>query len=289
MPVFNLFGHRTISPAWDYKVPGLLWRLVPTESGLLVGEERDVERKRTGFFCVYQSTGELLWQSSDFEEQWWIGIESTHRDRLFLHGYATPDMPLHMGITAVDLFTGKRVWRRPDLKFLATTGESVFASRDVGENRVVLEVRISDGELLCEIDVNDKRFKEDITQTETHPTDAPIMPRPIDVTDEVDQRTIRLIHGHINSWKVVGQVVRLVRNGLLVFSFHERMGNASEGHLRNLLGIIDVNSGGRVWSETLNRDVRSIAPESFFVHGAMLFYVKERTTLVAMNLDNLHI
>src|SRR5713101_5946050 len=99
-----------IRVAWQYTTGGKLWRLYPSASGRIVVEDRDVERKKVSFTCLDQMTGRVLWTDLQFAEKWWITIDSIYHDVLFLHEYATPDMPEHKKIHAVDVESGRLSW-----------------------------------------------------------------------------------------------------------------------------------------------------------------------------------
>jgi len=105
---------------------------------MLAGEERNIESKTASFFCVNNSG--TLWRGRSYGEQWWTGIEAAHRGVLFLHGYATPDLPGRKGITAVDCATGEFLWKNADVTFLSARGECVYVSQDVPGGPAVLEL-----------------------------------------------------------------------------------------------------------------------------------------------------
>jgi Domain of unknown function (DUF4905) len=275
-------------PTWEYHARGSIWRLVVADSGLLVGEERDTSRRVAGFFCLNQVTGEALWHYSDPKEKWWIGIETTHRDHLFLHGYATPDMPGHKGIIAIDLFIGKVVWRMSEPRFLVASGETIFVSSDVGNDRTLVQLDAGTGEAVRYLNPHDKEFEEAFNEGNVNSAGVPELPHPIEFSEEFDARAEMLIGKQIAPENVIGAVECLVRNPLLIFSYHERMSPDQENYLRNSIAIVNMSSGSLLFSETLNSRVTSVAPESFFVCNSMLYFIRERTSLVAIRLDDLH-
>ena len=88
MSLFGFLKDQKLKPTWEYKVDGLIWRVIPAESGKIVGEVRNVTKKATSFFCLNQMTGEVFWEDLKFGERWWIGIEAIHKDVILLHGFA---------------------------------------------------------------------------------------------------------------------------------------------------------------------------------------------------------
>jgi len=105
---------------------------------MLAGEERNIETKTASFFCVNHSG--MLWRGKSYGEQWWTGIEAAHRGVLFLHGYATPDLPGRKGITAVDCVTGQVLWKNADVTFLSAAEGNVYASSEALGGPIVLSL-----------------------------------------------------------------------------------------------------------------------------------------------------
>src|SRR5689334_20968235 len=101
MSVLKLFKSRRRKVEWSYSTKGYLWRLVPSENGLFVIEDRDVESRKVTFACLDRQTGTVLWQGLALSEQWWITVDRIHNDLLFLHEYASPDMPEQKKIYAI--------------------------------------------------------------------------------------------------------------------------------------------------------------------------------------------
>jgi TolB-like protein len=75
------------------------------------------------------------------------------------------------------------------------------------------------------------------------------------------------------------------KDNLLFFGYHEK-GNMG-GRLRNTLKIIDQNNGDLILAETLNESLQNAVPDSFFLQGNMIYFVKERSSLTAVNIDDL--
>jgi hypothetical protein len=52
--------------------------------------------------------------------------------------------------------------------------------------------------------------------------------------------------------------------------------------------VIDLRDGDLVFTETLNDNLRGIAPDSFFVQGEMIYFVKDRSSLTCLSISSLH-
>ena len=274
---------RKVRPAWTYRVQGIIWRLVFADPELIVGETRDLDKKLASFFCLNHRDGSTLWEGVTFEEKWWIGTEAIHRDRVLLHGFATPDMPVHKGVTAVDVFTGKVVWSNQDVAFYDAVNDSVIVSKGALDGRSLLELDGRTGRLLStwgeDMDIPDK-------PTPQAGTGVLMFPAPLTMISE---------HGAILAGKnipqddIVGDVEAIENGDLLLVGFHQRSHaeTGSETSITDSLRIIDLNKNEIVYSEMLNTGASRIVPDMFFTREDMLYYVKERTTLVAVNLDEL--
>ena len=149
MPFFPLLRKRRLASSWQFTTKGVIWRICPGPGRMLIGEERDLESKSTSFFCI-DASGTALWKERSFGETWWTGIEALHGGVLFLHGYATPDLPTHLGITAVDCVGGQQLWNVPDALFIGARAERVYAWRAGAGAGRMLELACRSGELLSE-------------------------------------------------------------------------------------------------------------------------------------------
>lgn len=111
-------------------------------------EIRYPDSKQTEFLCLDRESGNVFWRERGFGDQWWIGMEGVHRDVLYVHGFATPELPEHKQITAVDVPTGKLLWFNGELKFCLAVSDSVYATRELPEGSVVLELDYRTGAIL---------------------------------------------------------------------------------------------------------------------------------------------
>lgn len=280
----EVFSRNTVLPAWTYRANGVIWRLLPTTSGVFVGELRDPETKRTSFFCVNQQSGDVLWERISLEEQWWIGVEAVHDDRVFLHGFSTPDMPDHKGITALDLFTGKISWQNPDLRFVLCVDNSLFASKDGPDGRTLLALNYRTGELVQTCDST--MLESARARPNAIPNNVPEFPTPFELSDSMDEHAV-LLHKHCAIDDVVGSVEALKINNLLFFNYHSHSNNNDQKHLKNTLNVLDLNEGHLVFTEILNNNAAAPTPDSFFVHGGMLYFIKDRSSLTAVSIAEL--
>ncbi|MCZ7614113.1 MAG: DUF4905 domain-containing protein [Ignavibacteriaceae bacterium] len=86
-----------------------IWRIIPTNSGKLIIEERESEQKQVYFHCIELTSGKKILQDFQLDDKFWVGIESVKDDYIYFHKFAKPDMPKHKGIFAFDIKTKKNI------------------------------------------------------------------------------------------------------------------------------------------------------------------------------------
>lgn len=284
MPIRE-FPKKRVQPAWAYRADGVVWRVVPTGAGVFVGEDRNLQEKQVSFFCVNQMTGEVLWKGISFDERWWIGIEAVHSDRVFLHGFSKPDMPDHKRILALELFTGRTAWSNDDMRFILAAEDTVFASKDTFNGRMFFELNLRTGSILRSLENDPEVLNAAKSRMQIMTNDEVDFPFPLGESLLMNELKISLVYKHCQRDDVVGSIEVVDRDSFLFFTYHEK--GDLEDRLRNTLKIIDQNDGDLVFAETLNESLQSPVPDSFFLQGNMIYFVKERSSLTAVNIDDL--
>src|ERR1043165_73152 len=177
-----LFGSKNkLRPAWNFVANGVIWRLLISQNGYLVGEDRNKESKMVTFFCIHLESGEVLWQGKLFDEDWWMGLEARHNDIVFMHEFATPDLPEHKKIPAVDMMTGRPLWTNEQSKFLFAHEDRVYTVKDGFETRTFIELDLRTGKEMREVDtavVNELRN----SARPDHPVQLPVTVESVNVT-----------------------------------------------------------------------------------------------------------
>lgn len=142
---------RDVGPTWEYPAAGLIWRILPVEGRLIVGEERDPSNRSASIFCIGLNDGAVIWRGVRPGESWWTGIETVHRGVVVLHEYPVPSMPDHRRIIAVDLRTGRKLWENGDLAFAFASGSTVYGSKELFDRRVFYELDLATGAVRREL------------------------------------------------------------------------------------------------------------------------------------------
>jgi outer membrane protein assembly factor BamB len=285
MKPFSLFKDRKIKPAWQYETDGQLWRMLFSDSGRIVGEDRDEGKKEVTFFCLDEASGKVLWNHVGLSEHWWIGIETLYDGIVFLHEYVKPDLPQHKRIIALDIESGTIIWRNDELLPLFVAHDKFYAAKETFEKRVYYELNARTGEIEREFSQGDENPDPSWREEGISSQDVEF-PEVIDNEVEEENRLWETIRSHCDVKKVVGNIEYIQREGVLFFNYHERVSNLSADPplLKNIFKVVDIERNRVVYSEPLNERVLAPAPDSFFLKGRQLFYVKNKNRLVAIPL-----
>lgn len=286
MKLFDFLKQGKLKPTWRYAASGAIWRVFPTESGKLVGEERDLLLKHTSFFCLNQMTGEVLWEKLSLQEPWWIGVEAIHRDVIFFHRFATPDLPEHRSIIAVDLLSGAILWSNEELKFILSIEDTVYGSKESVEGQLLFELEYRSGALLRSWGNNQQIIKDAKALSVSRLEDQIEFPAPVNTLQE-ETLAATSIRSLITKGNLVGSIEAIEYGDVVIFNYHETTPQSTEEQLQvnNILKVAEKSTGGVVFSEVLNSGAATVAPESFFVQQGTLYYIKDRTVLTAVRMS----
>ena len=285
MNIPSLFQQKQLKPSWSYTTSGVLWRLLFSEANFIVGEDRDTVAKQVSFFCLNADNGDVLWKNVSFGEPWWMGIEAVVRDKVFLHGFKKPDMPEHGRIIAVDLGTGRELWRNNDYAFLYATTDRVMAFRDMFERRMYYELDAATGEFLRELTEPPADLYE--TKSGRHGRDNFLFPESLSDDGSEFSLVAPLIDKYCTRSAIRGSVEYVRSNGKLVFNYHAIQDRDEEKNLdvlQNRLCIVDEENGKQVYADIINSSTPGAVPDSFFVDESTAYYIKEKNILIAVSL-----
>jgi hypothetical protein len=236
-----------------------IFRLLPIENDKILIEERDRTIKEAFFSCLDLRTGKIIFSDLQFDEKYWIGIESIYKDVIFFHKFERPDLPNHKGIIAYDIKSQTTLWEKP-YKFLFVSDDKVFMmSNESGITEFYLFDYLS-GE--NETDINE--FMN-------------LNPKKEDYSDFIYSRKIskedflNTIHPEIRkeiSGYLIKDYINLAeKDNISLCSFHYIN---DDGKFDNIFYAFDKN-GTILLQETLNKGSEKLEPESFFIKGDLLF------------------
>ncbi len=281
--ISNFFA-RNLVPEWEFTTKGILWRLLPSDNDYFVGEDRDLARKSVRFFCINPTSGKACWHDVQFHEKWWIGIEAIHRDIVFFHEFASPDLPGHKKIYAVELSTGRILWFNEELEFLFAYEEKVYAASITGEQRMFLELDMHSGAVLAEPDFSAVNALRD---TALNVSVNVQFPHPFDASIDAPS-SIKSVEQAITTARNPGSIEYLEIGGKMVVGYHDNLSpKAGEQVFLQNIVIVDTNAGRIVYRDYLNSTGTAASipvPDLFFGRGTFIYYVREKKTLTAIDL-----
>ena len=250
MKIRSLFQSRRRTPDWTYDAGGTIWRILFSEAGRIIGECRHQDQKLATFFCLDETTGSALWQERRLEEPWWIGIEAIQENVLLLHEYAKPDLPQHKKIHALDVESGKELWKSDHLGYWFGFEGRVYCLEEKFEKRIGYGLDLQTGMV-------EETYEESL--------------------DELAGKVTR-------GANVVGHIEFIKEQGYILLGYHAA-GKPSKTEaplFQNRFVIIDAEDGKTVFEETLARDVRAIVPDSFFAKPPFVYFIKDQKALSAL-------
>jgi hypothetical protein len=288
----RLFSKNKLKPSLIYSQKGNIWR-IHFYGDILVCETRDLVSKEVYFCSMNYKTNQIFLRNFQIEEKWWVSVDSIYKETLFLNYFKTPELPEHLGITAVDLKTGTVKWMNTDLIFWFATQNDVYGVKELFERKLYFRLDINSGGICEEYDDEEieihlsslqkfqesQRYKSFINAEIYNATD-----------DSADADIKEYISGRFKNIHVFGDIEFAKYKEFLIYNYHKDEGvnlkDLNEKTLSNILEIYDMNGHSLTFTDVLNKKASNYVPDSFFVNDGYLFFVKEKRELTVINLNN---
>lgn len=283
MDLGRFFRREALSASWRHQAQGLLWRIVPDHAGGLIGEERDPAAKTVTFFRVIVESGEVVWRDVTVPGGWWTGIECATGRVLLLHGFASPDLPGHRGLTALDLRTGAALWHDDDVVFVAATDGVAYGVRGRPEQPELVGRDLATGTVRTAGPADEASMRGLVMRWQAEEPPPVSLPEPVDAGTEGGAAARALLAGVpiAEGW------LEVLRSGGAVVTAHHELTTRARGdrpEFRRVLSVFSGETAALAYRETLDENLPAPVPESFFVVDRTLLFVKERRTLCAVHL-----
>jgi hypothetical protein len=283
MDIARRFRRGRWPVAWRHQVAGVLWRLVPDHDGGVIGEVRDPAAKRASFFRVKVSGGEMLWRDVDAPGGWWTGIECVLPGVLLLHGFASPDLPGHRGLTALDVRTGATLWSDDEMVFVAAAYGAAYGLRGRPERRELAGRDVRTGAVGSVEPPTDARLLELAKKWRAEAAPPCDLPGPVDAGSESNAGVAALRAG---SPMVDGAVESLRVGDAVVIAHHEMTETEAPAKplYRRVLSVFAGDAPSVVFREVLDENLTMPVPEAFLVVDHTLLFVTDRRILSAVDI-----
>lgn len=246
----------------------IIWKLLISPNGILTGEERDPNRKRGTLFAIDVRSGNTLWRHVTIGEHWWFDSQHVTTNTLFVQGFRSPDHPEPLGIIAIDVMTGTERWRHPKRTLLAATENDLLAEGNTPAGLEYLRLDMESGQILDSYGRTKPDLPEPSLSNETH--------------FAVHAGRDELAALDIDLSQVRGPIDSLTFNSYATFGLHTARKESTM--LSNEIVIVDRKTSHICYRETIHHETPLPLPENFFVSHGFLLYVKEKRTLVAVDL-----
>lgn len=259
-----------------------IWRIIPTNSGKLVIEERESEKKQVYFHCIELTSGKKILQDFQLDDKFWVGIESVKDDYIYFHKFAKPDMPKHKGIFAFDIKTKKIFWENSNLTFQFMFRDKMYAYVEEFGGKKFFALNLQNGTVEDELGDNPLLINElrDQSIADNIPAGY-LFPEVFSSDSLIENNTFDLISSLKTDFMISGQIEYLLKNGLLMMSFHTVN---EKGKLNNIFKAVDLSGRKYILEEVLNKDTSLFYTDSFFVKDDFLFLLFGKTRLEVYNI-----
>lgn len=262
-----------------------IWRVLPSETGKLIIEERDPDAKEVFFSCIDMMTGEKIINKLMIKEKFWIGIERVYNDTIFFHKFRKPDMPGHLGIYAFNIDSKSIVWEKDNLIFLFIHNEGLFCYKEKFESRQYLKLNYKTGQQLEDFGNNSNEInliREKVFSEEYYKgyQFSELYNRKPGKNEGVDGILAKLKDENLIS----GKIEYILLRGLIFCSFHRIVSSRSE--MKKIFKVIDIDTGKVIFEEELERGVKNYIPDSFFIKDDLLFLIKNKSRLITCSISN---
>ena len=261
-----------------------IWRLLPTQTGKLVVEERDPASKEVFFSCLDIKTGKKILNNFQLEEKFWIGIEVIYKDIIYFHKFRKPDLPGHLGIIAFDIITKTILWETNEYIFLFIYEDRLYCYKEKFDGRNFYKLDYSTGKLLADIgqDVTWINILKEKTLSDDNPNGS-YFTRQFNPGYENNETVRNHLTGIKTGNLVSGKIEYIYLRGLLLYSFHEIL--PSGGEMKNIFRAVDIEAGKVIFEEELNTGIKVFVPDSFFIADDLLFLLKDKTGFITCSID----
>jgi hypothetical protein len=255
-----------------------IWRIIPTDFGKLIIEEREPEKKQAYFHCLSLDSGKKILSNFQLDDTFWVGVEAVKDDIIFFHKFAKPDIPKHRGIFAYDITKKEFLWNNPELIFLFLFENKLYAYKDKFEGRNYLAINANNGEVVEDIGENYDHVNKLRRAASMQEADNGYQfPEAFEIDSGMDKQAIEFIKSLRNEFVISGKVEYVLNNQLLLISFHEAN---SRGSMNNLFKAVDLSTGKYILEEVINKETSLFLTDSFFVKDDLLFLLFGKTRLV---------
>ena len=255
-----------------------IWRILPTTNKKVVIEERNSATKEVFFSCFDLDSGKNIFTDFQLDEKNWIGIESIYNDIIYFHTYGKPDMPGHKRIIAFDIKSQTILWQNDNYVFAFVCEDKVYCFQQRFESRIFFALDYLIGSVVEDFgnDVTIVNQLKEKTDNEFYKQNYSL-PENFNRNNSVENEWQRYLSNILTDNVIKGEINYLTFQGLLFFNYHEV---SKSNVINNIFMAVDISKNKIILKETLDKNLSSLMPESFFVKGNFLFLIVDKTKVL---------
>ncbi len=307
--MFN-FLSRQAKPKWQFQKPGNLWRMLFLNHQRVIVEHRSNQEKLTSYVLLDQNSGQPLWDNFTLKyskgeksgqpvgDGWWVGLEYVRNNTVYFHSYSDPNNPEHLGIWAMDTSTQNIIWERPELSFICAKNQDEFLCYLETNSGGFAERSFFIIDAKTGADIENLGFDVEKANAVRHSSqtleEMQRVQLPYAFTPESQQFRELLSKNTLNvkSERLISGVDVIINNAYEIIGYHEQtdlMVNTAAGlPIQALNYVITITKSNKtVYNDFLGKAMSGMIMDGFFLRENNLFYVRERDTLICLDLARL--
>jgi len=282
---------KKLKPLWKFSQKGNLWRFYFGGNEFIAGETRDMDSKKVYLFSLNYRTGEIYLKDFIYDEgNYLTTVENATERFILISRFERPEMPVHKGITALDIKTGEIIWQIEKNEYLFHTDERLFAYQQRFEDTVLFEYELETGNMVKEIpnEIHKEIYALRDESSEDLFNETYNYPRLLSEGD-FSSYAKNLLEIEFKDIKTFSEPEAIKRDNYLIFNFYEDRGinlkDLNQKNLKNILRIYDKVKAELLYEDVLNETCRYNVPDNFFFKDNYLFYLKEKQELISININ----
>lgn len=247
--------------------------MIPFGNNVLI-ETRDTKSKSVWFHCFNLDTKKYYFTDLQFDEKFWIGVETALGDFVVFHRYQKPDMPMHKGLFLFDIESKKILWRNDELTFYFADDNFIFTINHAFEGKKFCKLELSTGSIIEEYSEDEYEIINELKSFASNENELSeyhfakqtllnsIMPK-------------LGVEKYFKNVAVDNFVETIEYENIFFVGYHS--GGANEGFAHSLAAF-DEN-GKLIFHESIDKNISKIAVDTFFILKNKLFILKEKKIL----------
>jgi len=258
----------TLEKNFSHHFPGKIWTLVAaTDKNLLFIEIRDEANFQVSFYALEYTANEFVWKDLRLKESWWVSLQAAHGDMALFQSYMSKGNPDHKKLIGFDIFNKTIRWEVEEFSFYDWNDTTILGYLTNGD----IQPAIIDRETGA---VQAVGWENKTSVRDTHSKS------PAQYLEESTHfESVKSFILQKTGWTIVRGVEYLEMDGRIMVSAY----SDHEGSLANYLLVFN-QAGTLLMQEKLGEKLEGLGTDTFFVLSGCLFFVKNKSELVAYRL-----